>query len=106
MFIAFVGLVIAFYKLSTIYQLVLYAWSGLGASFGPLVLLSLYSKKMNTQGAFVGILVGGLAAAIWLYFDGEVAPIVPSFFLSVIAIQLVSYITHKRGVRFVPKPLK
>lgn len=104
--VAFIGLGIAFYRPSSIYQLVLYAWSGLGASFAPLVILSLYSKKMNTQGAFAGILVGGLTAGIWPYFDGEVAPIVPAFFLSVIAIQLVSYITHKRSVRFVPKPLK
>ena len=49
--VAMVGLLIAYSKPSTIYQLVLYAWSGLGASFGPLVLLSLYSKNINKYGA-------------------------------------------------------
>ena len=95
--IAAISLTIAFFKPSTIYHLVLYAWSGLGASFGPLVLLSLYMKKINTKGAFAGILVGGVTAAIWPYFDKwDISSIIPAFALSALSIYLVSLLTHKQ----------
>ena len=45
--ISLIAFFIAFFNVSSIYQLVFYSWSGLGASFGPLVLLSLYRKKIN-----------------------------------------------------------
>lgn len=102
--VAMVGLLIAYYKPSTIYQLVLYAWSGLGASFGPLVLLSLYSKKINKYGAFAGIFVGGITTAIWPYFDQwKIAPIIPGFLFSMIAIQGISRLTHKELLFFTSK---
>jgi len=98
--IAFVGFVIAFFKISSIYKLVLYSWSGLGASFGPLLLLSLYLKSINKYGAFAGILVGGLTAAIWPYFDSHYSLGVPSlvagFALSILAIQGVSLLMRKK----------
>lgn len=99
-FISLVGFVIAFFKVSTIYQLVLYSWSGLGASFGPLLLLSLYVKNINKYGAFAGILSGGLIAAIWPYFDTlynlEIPSLVPGFVFGAIAIQGVSWLAGKR----------
>jgi sodium/proline symporter len=96
--ISLVGFIIAYFKISTIYQLVLYSWSGLGASFGPLLLLSLYVKNVNKYGAFAGILIGGLAAAIWPYF-GEpwgIPSLVSGFVLSIAAIQGVSFFMRKR----------
>ena len=57
--VSLIALVIAYGKISTIYSLVLYAWSGLGSSFGPLLILSLYWKGINKYGAWVGILSGG-----------------------------------------------
>ncbi len=99
-FISIVGFIIAFFKISTIYQLVLYSWSGLGASFGPLLILSLYRKNINKYGAFSGILIGGLTAAIWPYFDTHYKLGIPSlivgFILSLIAIEGVSYLMRKR----------
>jgi SSS family solute:Na+ symporter len=99
-FISLVGFVIAFFKVSTIYQLVLYSWSGLGASFGPLLILSLYRKTINKYGAFFGILAGGLTAAIWPYFETHYHLNVPSlvigFFISLITIEVVSYLMRKR----------
>jgi sodium/proline symporter len=101
-FIGLIGLAIAFFRPSTIYQLVLYSWSGLGASFGPLVLLSLYMKTINKQGAFAGILLGGLTAAIWPYFDRlcqlGISSIIPGFIFSLIAIYVVSALTHRKKV--------
>lgn len=95
-----VGFLIAFFKISTIYKLVLYSWSGLGASFGPLLLLSLYQKKINKYGAFAGILVGGLTAAIWPYFDTHfqwnIPSLVAGYVFSIAAIQGVSFLMRKR----------
>ena len=98
LFISLIGYIIAFFKISTIYGLVLYSWSGLGASFGPIVLLSLYRKTINRYGAFAGILTGGLIAAIWPYFNNrfnlEIPSLVIGFVVSGVVIEAVSRFTH------------
>lgn len=97
--VSLIAFVIAFAKISTIYELVFYAWSGLGASFGPLMLFCLYSKKINKYGAWAGILTGGIVAAIWPYinrlFPMTVPALLPSFILSCVAIWWVSRLTRK-----------
>lgn len=95
-----IGFFIAFFKISTIFELVQYSWSGLGASFGPLLILSLYRKSLNKYGAFAGILVGGLTAAIWPYFENKfpfpIPSLVAGFVLSTLAIEGISAIMRKR----------
>lgn len=99
--ISFVGYAIAFFKISTIYNLVFYSWSGLGASFGPIILMSLYRKTINRYGAFAGILAGGLCAAIWPYFNTKyslgIPALVAGFVLSTVTIELVSLLTRSRS---------
>ncbi len=94
------ALIIAFFKISSIYQLVLYSWSGLGASFGPLVLTSLYRSTINKYGAFAGILVGGLSSAIWPYYNQlygwNIPPLIIGFCLSYLTIEIVSKITRTK----------
>ncbi|NDD59191.1 MAG: sodium/proline symporter, partial [Chlamydiae bacterium] len=98
--VAVVAFLIAYGKISTIYSLVLYAWSGLGAAFGPLLLLSLYSKSINKFGAWAGILLGGGISAVWPYINRfihqEIPLIVPAFFISFIAILVVSHLTQDK----------
>ena len=98
--ISLVSFVIAFFKIATIYELVLYSWSGLGSSFGPLLLLSLYTNTVNKHGAFAGILVGGLSSGIWYYIDKYyqlgIPSLIPGFVLGIITIQAVSLLTRKR----------
>lgn len=88
--IATFAYVVAFFKISTIYKLVLYSWSGLGSSFGPILLVSLYSKKMTKREAYVGMLTGGIVAATWPYFNQfiaiEIPSMIPGFSLSLITI--------------------
>lgn len=95
---ALIALGIAYLKPSSIYSLVLYAWSGLGAAFGPLLLHILYSKKITKRGAWVGILSGGILSAIWpsfnAYFPFSIDPLLPSFSISFISIWLVSRMTY------------
>ncbi len=103
--VAIFSFFIAFGKFSTIYGLVLYAWSGLGSAFGPLLILSLYSMKINRFGAWAGILVGGIVSATWPFINKEVLftsmnipPLVPGFFLSFVMILIVSKLTNKKRV--------
>lgn len=99
--VSIVSLLIAFYRSSTILEMVHYAWSGLGCAFGPLVLASLYSKKANKYGAMAGILVGGIIAGVWSKInfyvtDYTVPAMIPGFILSTASIFIVSKLTTKR----------
>jgi len=96
--VALLALFIAFRKSATVMDSVSYAWSGLGASFGPLVLMSLYSKKANKYGAVAGIITGGLAAGTWEHInpyitDYTIMTMIPGFILSSLAIYSVSALT-------------
>ena len=96
--VGLISFVIAYFKISTIYKLVLYAWSGLGACFGPLLLISLYYKKTNRLAAFMGIFTGGIVSGIWPIisskFNLEVFPIIPGFIASSLMIFIFS---QKKG---------
>lgn len=95
---AIISFIIAFFRPSTIYQLVLYSWSGLGASFGPLLILSLHCKNITKMAAIVGILVGGVTSAIWPIFFGFdlIIPLIPAFILSCMSILLISFFQQKK----------
>jgi sodium/proline symporter len=97
-FVALVAFCIAYTHLSSIYSLVLYAWSGLGSAFGPLLLLSLYWSKVTRYGAWAGILSGGIVAGIWPYYSTlwnlDIPSMLPGFFSSALLICLVSLLTQ------------
>ena len=86
---------IALYNKATIYDLVKYAWSGLGSSFGPLVLTSLYLPTTTRQGAFAGIITGALVSGLWPFLNSSIPSLIPGFFGSLAMIYLVSGITKK-----------
>ena len=95
---------LAYDRDSSILDLVSNAWAGFGAAFGPLVLFSLYWKRMNFAGALAGMLVGALTVLIWIYgpftINGEslssfMYEIVPGFILASIAIIVVSLVTKE-----------
>lgn len=96
--VSLVSFVLACSQSATVAKTVLYAWSGLGSSFGPLVLMSLYSKSANRYGAMAGIVVGGLLAGFWDWInpfltETIIPPLVPGFFCGLIAIYVVSKLT-------------
>lgn len=93
--VAALSLTIAFMKQSKIMDIVQYAWTGLGCSFGPLMLMALYSKSTTRSGAIAGIVTGGLVAALWPLVYPFTAPLeipsmLPGFILSLLAIRLFS----------------
>ena len=94
--IGFIGLgamIVALNDIDMIFWFVLFAWSGLGASFGPVILFTLYYKKTSREGAVGGILTGFLTTIIWKVTglsDSIIYELVPAFFLSSIIIWQIS----------------
>lgn len=78
---------------SKVLDLVAYAWAGFGAAFGPTIVMSLYSKRMDEYAAGAGILVGGLTVIVWKQLEGgifDLYELLPGFVLSWIAILIVN----------------
>lgn len=89
------SLSIAWVQPEKILDMVAYAWAGFGASFGPVVLLSLFWRRMNTWGALTGMISGAITVVLWKEFGlGEVLyEIIPGFAVSVLMIYVVSLLT-------------
>lgn len=97
---ALAGFAIAWNEESTIMALVKYAWSGLGCSFGPLMILSLYSTVINKYGALAGIITGAVVSALWdvvnpLLTSMPIYSMVPGFISGLVICYGVSYMTRK-----------
>lgn len=60
-----VAFILAITMEDTVYGLVSYAWSGIGASFGPAVLLLLFWKKFSQAGVYASLLTGTFSAVVW-----------------------------------------
>lgn len=61
-----VGIVFALVEAPVIFWFVLFAWSGLGAAFGPVILCALFDRKANLTGAVAGMLGGFLTSVVWV----------------------------------------
>ncbi|MCL4380511.1 sodium/proline symporter [Candidatus Dependentiae bacterium] len=92
--IALFSTIIAWSDSATIYDSVLYAWSGLGCSFGPIFLLSLYSNYINKYGACAAVLVGGVIGACWP-FTAIMPTLVAGFPASIIAAYYITWLSNK-----------
>ncbi|MFH1118481.1 MAG: sodium/proline symporter [Bacteroidota bacterium] len=82
-----------------IFSMVSYAWSGLGASFGPAILLMLKWEKTTWQGVLAGMITGSLSTVIWSecsLLDQAISVRFASFVLAFIAVVAVSLITSSR----------
>ena len=81
-----------------IFDFVLYAWSGLGAAFGPVIILGLLWKKTTKQGAIAGMLTGAVVTVVWKNvgaLKAIVYELVPAFLLALALTWLVSLMTQK-----------
>lgn len=102
--VAIIALIIAFNPNSSVLGLVSYAWAGFGAAFGPVILLSLFYKKMTRNAAATGMIVGGLTSVLWPLLKKvsslaifQLYEIVPGFLFAVLAIFIVSRIDMKNS---------
>jgi sodium/proline symporter len=93
-----VALLLAFRNQDLIFDLVSYAWSGLGASFGPPLLLSLRWKKTTAAGAVAGMLTGTISNVVWKNtpaLNDALDLKLASFMISLLFTVAVSYFTFK-----------
>lgn len=95
--IAVIGTFLAWNPSATILSLVGYAWAGFGSAFGPIILLSLYWKRMTKQGALAGIISGAVTVILWvqLNFSDTLYEMVPGFFTSLLFAVIVSLLTKQ-----------
>ncbi|MFD2618584.1 sodium/proline symporter PutP [Terrilactibacillus laevilacticus] len=96
--VAVVGVCLSLYPNDTILGLVGYAWAGFGSAFGPVILLSLHWKRMTRYGALAGMIVGAVTVLIWANIptlQKFLYEMIPGFFLSLIAVVVVSLLTKK-----------
>jgi sodium/proline symporter len=99
--VALVGIVIALDESSIIFKVVSFAWAGFGATFGPIILFSLFWKRTTRAGAIAGILGGGGMVFLWKLVirpAGGVLGIyelLPAFIFSCVMIIAVSLLTKK-----------
>ncbi|OZG70598.1 sodium/proline symporter [Hahella sp. CCB-MM4] len=94
--IALIATMIAMDPESKVLGMVSYAWAGFGAAFGPALILSLFWKRMNRNGALAGVIVGGITVVVWKQLSGgvfDLYEIIPGFILATIAIIGVSMAT-------------
>ncbi len=95
--VAVIAYVIALDENSSVMGLVSYAWAGLGAAFGPAMLMSLFWKRMTIQGAVAGFIAGGASVIIWenvpVLSGTGVYSLLPAFFIALAAVVIVSLMT-------------
>ncbi len=85
----------------SIFDLVSYAWGGMGAALGPVTVLALYWRRFNFWGATASILAGTAVASLWGYLDGgpsgmwDIQPATPGFLIAMSVAVAVSRLTPK-----------
>jgi len=97
--LAAIGIVIALDENSVIFQIVSFAWAGFGATFGPLMLFSLFWKRINKAGAIAGMVSGAGMVFLWKLVISKLGGVfaiyelLPAFLFSCICIVVVSLLT-------------
>ncbi|WP_283117938.1 sodium/proline symporter PutP [Anaerotruncus colihominis] len=94
MIIAVVAYLLALDPNSSVMGLVSYAWAGFGSSFGPVILLSLFWKRLTMKGCVAGMVVGGLTVVLWENIPALAATglysLAPGFVIALAVIVIVS----------------
>jgi len=97
--LAGIGIVIALDEDSVIFQIVSFAWAGFGATFGPLMLFSLFWKRVNKAGAIAGMISGAGMVFLWKLVISKLGGVfaiyelLPAFIFSAVCIVVVSLLT-------------
>ncbi len=99
--ISVIGVIIALDETSVIFTIVSFAWAGFGATFGPIMLFSLFWKRTTREGAIAGLLTGGIMVFIWKMLIKPLGGVfgiyelLPAFILSALAIIIVSLVNKE-----------
>lgn len=97
--IGIIGIGFAIEEVKFLFWFILFAWSGLGAAFGPVILCMLYSDKTTRAGAAAGMVVGFVVTVGWILFLKEktydLYEMIPGFFIGLATTILVSRLTYR-----------
>lgn len=103
LFFIFFAYCIAYQKDISIFSLVRYAWSGLGSSFGPLVLVSLSSYRISSKSALATLIGGALGSGLWRFFNGDLiwlgyslTEIIPGYFAAFACMLIVHFFSRSK----------
>lgn len=97
--IALIAIIIALDENSVIFNVVSFAWAGFGATFGPLMLFSLFWKRINIPGAIAGMIGGGGMVFLWKLVISKLGGVfaiyelLPAFLFASLCIVVVSLLT-------------
>jgi len=95
-----IGIAFALHQTPLIFWFVLFAWSGLGAAFGPVLLCGLWYPRTNLPGAIAGMLGGFLTTVAWvIWFKPhfyELLEVIPGFIVGLALTLIVSKVTHEK----------
>ena len=103
--IAAIAFVLSLDENSSIFGLVSYAWAGFGATFGPLILLSLFWRGCTAKGAIAGLITGGVTVVAWHNIPASVSPIfgvyeiLPAFILCLLVTVVVSLLDKNKDAQ-------
>ena len=98
--IAVLALFIASDRESRVLDLVSYAWAGFGAAFGPVIVFSLFWRKMTAMAAIVGMIIGAVTVVVWSNLEGgifDLYEIVPGFVFASLAVIGISLMKPQQG---------
>lgn len=99
--IAAIAIWIAQDQNSKVLKLVEFAWAGFGSAFGPVVLLSLFWKRMTSSGAMAGMLTGAITVFAWKEWIpakselAQVYEMIPGFLLATLVIVVISLLSSE-----------
>lgn len=95
------GIAFAVGEVKLLFWFILFAWSGLGAAFGPAVICMLYYKKTTLQGAAAGMVLGFATTIIWvLEYKAtmyDLYELIPGLMVGFSVTWLVSYLTYEEA---------
>ncbi len=97
--VAVLGVILARDPNSSVFKIVSFAWAGFGATFGPVMLFALFSKRSTKQGALAGMIAGAITIFVWKYLVRPIGGVwniyelLPAFIVASVAIIVVSLLT-------------
>ncbi len=97
--IGLIAVVVSVSYEESVFDLVSYAWGGMGAALGPVTILALYWRRFNSWGAGASIVTGTAVASVWGYLEGgpsgiwDIQPASPGFLIAMLVAAVVCVLT-------------
>lgn len=99
--IAVIGVFLARDPNSSVFGIVSFAWAGMGGSFASVMICSLFWRRANLQGAFAGMVSGGVMVFVWKFLVKPMGglfgiyELLPAFIVSILVTVIVSLLTKE-----------